>query len=211
MTLTEGEIEVFRQHILETGVLDPEGTHHEFVSGLHGQKLDFDTIPNDSELYKEWVDVNVRYIADRFDPLPTAILGVANGTNRLALDVARKLDSRVLGLESEKDPNDSRKLYLSDRAEIAITMVRPELVVVVEDVGTQGTNSVQPAKAAKNTGAKHVEVVTTWKRRAQLEKLDEAEIPYRAIIDQELPTYTSEQCRKLGFCALGWDFIERSK
>lgn len=204
--------EQFKEHLFAyPDFFDPEGTHHEFVSGLHGQKLDFDTIPNDSELYKEWVDVNARYIADGFDPLPAAILGVANGTNRLALDVARKLDSRVLGLESEKDPNDSRKLYLSDHAEIAITMVRPELVVVVEDVGTQGTNSVQPAKAARNAGAKHVEVVTTWKRRAQLEKLDEAEIPYRAIIDQELPTYTPEQCRKLGFCALGWDFIERSK
>ncbi len=31
---------VFRNHIVEApGVLDPEGVHHEFVSGMHGRKL----------------------------------------------------------------------------------------------------------------------------------------------------------------------------
>ena len=40
--------EIFRQHILAAGVLDPEGVHHEFVSGMHGRKLDFDTIPTGS-------------------------------------------------------------------------------------------------------------------------------------------------------------------
>jgi hypothetical protein len=85
-------IEVFQAHILEAGVLDPPNVHHEFVSGKHGRKLDFDTIDDESDLYKEWVGANVDFISDQFSQIPEVILGVANGTNRLALDVARRFN-----------------------------------------------------------------------------------------------------------------------
>lgn len=203
-------VEAFRQNILDSGyVLDPEGIHHEFVSGMHGQKLDFDNIEEDDNLYKQWTDVAANYIRDRYVPLPEMIIGVANGTNRTALDTARHFDGDVIGLVSKKDPQNSKKLWLGGIASRAIAQMRPNLVVVLEDVGTTGGNSVQVATACLDRGAKNVEVVTTWQRRAELEKLDEANIPHRAIINEPLPTYTPEDCQDHGFCAQGYELIER--
>jgi orotate phosphoribosyltransferase len=94
-----------------------------------------------------------------------------------------------------------------------IAGVKPELVVVFEDVGTTGSNSVQVARGALEAGALAVEVVTTWKRQPALGRLDEAGIPYRAIIDEVLPTYSPLECQTdpNGFHARGWDFIPRKK
>lgn len=202
-------VEVFRNHLLESGVLDPEGVHHEFVSGMHGQKLEFEKVEVDSPLYREWVDVNTETIRQIYDPLPEIILGVANGTNRLAMDVARELGREVKGFPTKKD--EKKVIRLTSLGKHVIGTLKPSLVVVVEDVGTRGTNSVQPAVAARINGARRVEVLTTWKRRTSLELLDEQEVSYRAIIDEPLPTYTPEECRDIGFCALNWQFIRRPK
>lgn len=204
-------IEAFKTHILEGGVLDPAGVHHEFVSGKHGRKLDFDTIATDSELYSEWVDANVDFINHEFSSTPPeVILGVANGTNRLALDVARRFNGTALGLVSEKDAQDSKVLRLNQLARRVISGILPELVVVVEDVGTTGSNSVQVASEARNAGAKKVIVVPTWQRQPHLTKLDEAGIAYIPIIGETLPTYDSDQCAIDGFCANGDEFIPRA-
>lgn len=201
-----------KAEILDAGyVLDPEGTHHEFVSGMHGRKLDFDNIETGNPLYNLWTETAADFIREEFPELPEMIIGVANGTNRTALDTARHFSGDVLGLVSEKDPQDSKKLYINHIAGLAIEAIKPELVVVLEDVGTTGSNSVQVAEGCRSAGAKNVEVVTTWKRREKLERLEEAGIPYRAIIDEELPTYTPEDCQDHGFCSQGWDFIEREK
>ncbi len=85
-------LEVFRNHIIEAGVLDAEGTHHEFVSGMHGRKLDFDTIENEDPLYAEWIGATADYLEEEFRGAPQFIIGVANGTNRVALDVARRFE-----------------------------------------------------------------------------------------------------------------------
>jgi orotate phosphoribosyltransferase len=201
----------FRDHIIEAGVLDPEGTHHEFVSGMHGRKLDFDTVETGSPLYDEWINVAAGFIAEEFPDLPEVILGVANGTNRVALDTARKFDGQVFGAVSEKDSQDSKVLRLGAAAGKLIMCMKPELVVVIEDVGTTGSNSVQVARHALEAGAKQVEVVTTWQRREVLERLVDAGIPYRAIINEPLTTYPPEECKGTGFCAQGWKFIPRGQ
>lgn len=212
MSELDQQVAHFRESIIGSGiVLDPEGTHHEFVSGMHGQKLDFDKIESGSPLYQEWVDVNAAFIKDKYPSIPTFILGVANGTNRLSEDVAPVLGGDVDGLITEKDEDNSKIIRLTHMADKAIRMVQPELVVVVEDVGTTGSNSVQAAVAAKEAGAKRVEVVTTWKRRRKLERLEEAGIPYQAIIDEPLTTYSPGECEAEGFCARGWEFIPRGK
>jgi orotate phosphoribosyltransferase len=204
------DIETLRAGIIDSGyVLDPEGTHHEFVSGMHGQKLDFDKISDDDPLYSLWTEVAADFIEEEFPRLPEIIIGVANGTNRTALDTARRFNGDVLGLTSIKDPQNSKKLYLTSLAGKVMEGIRPELAVVLEDVGTTGSNSVQVATACRDAGVKNVEVVTTWKRRAVLERLEEADVPHRAIIDEELPTYSPEDCKDHGFCSQGWDFIER--
>ncbi|CAN5441887.1 hypothetical protein BH10PAT3_BH10PAT3_1270 [soil metagenome] len=203
-------IEVFKAGILGASVLDPEGTHHEFVSGKHGQKLDFDVIPTGSLLYNEWVEVNVDFITDRHDEAEI-IMGVANGTNRLALDVAARFKGRKLGLVSEKDPENSKILRLGSLARRVIKSFEPELVVVVEDVGTTGSNSVQVAEACLDAGAKDVIVVPTWMRQPRLDRLEDADILYDPIINETLATYTPDECRATGFCAQGWEYIPRPK
>lgn len=206
--------EAFKQHVIDSGiVLDPEGTHHEFVSGMHGQKLDFDNIPDDTPLYREWVDTTTRFLVTTYDPLPKVIVGVANGTNRLARDVGTKLFGYSHSAPSAKDPENSKRLYLPDWAGRLIAALTPELVVVLEDVGTTGSNSVQVAQAVLDAGAQSAEVVVSWQRREQLERLDEAEVPYRAVIYDPLPTFTPEACaaEAEGFCARNWKFIPRTK
>jgi hypothetical protein len=208
------QIEAFRENIINSGyVLDPEGTHQEFVSGKHGRKLDFDNIDREGQLYDEWISVTAGFLQEEFPTLPEMIIGVANGTNRPALDTALRIVDgsigEVIGLVSAKDKANSKKLYLGAIATEAIKVKKPELVVVFEDVGTTGSNSVQVATACLKSGAQSVEVVTTWQRREKLEKLDEANIPHRAIINEPLPTYDPEECKEHGFCAQGWEFIPR--
>ncbi|MDB5168862.1 MAG: hypothetical protein JWO41_218 [Candidatus Saccharibacteria bacterium] len=203
------------EHNLQTSgqVIDLEGIHSEFVSGMHGQKVDFDKLGDQDELYGDWVDVNADYIEEQFPRLPEYILGVANGTNRVVHSVARRMNGRVVALESRKDKDNDKVLYLPPNVEKIITLTRPALVAVVEDVGTTGSNSVQVAVAAKEAGAGEVIVVTTWKRRPQLERLEEAGIEYMAIIDHPLPTFTPEDCETQpdGFCARDWEFKPRKK
>ena len=202
-------VEIFRSHILEAGVLDPEGVHHGLVSDMHGQKLDFDLIPTNSPLYSEWVSVAVAYISSGFSKLPEIIVGVANGTNRLALDVARQFDGQVFGAVSEKDRQNSKILRLGLVTGKLISAMRPEFVVVLEDVGTTGSNSVQVAQLCLEAGARSIEVVNTWQRRPQLERLIESGIPYQSIINEVLETYTPQDCQDHGFCADNWQFISR--
>lgn len=210
-------LEVFRSEIITGGlVMDPEGVHHEFVSGLHGQKLDFDNIPEDSELYRDWVGVNVDFIRNTYTQIPGALIGVANGTNRLARDVGAVMFGETTALPSAKDPENSKRLYLPEYTHKFLEIMQPKLAIVLEDVGTTGSNSVQVAEAALDAGAEYVEVVLTWQRRAQLERLREAKIPYRSIIEEALPTFTpgvDGTCATdpNGFCARGWEFIAREK
>lgn len=204
-----GEVQTFQRNIIEAGVLDPEAVHHEFVSGMHGRKLDFDTIPIGSPLYVEWINVATNFISSEFPQLPQIIMGVANGTNRVALDIARRFDGQVVGAASEKDSQSSKVLKLSPLAGRLVSALEPELVVVIEDVGTTGSNSAQVARHCLESGAQSVEVVTTWQRRPQLEKLEEAGIPYRAIINETLPIFTPEECTDTGYCSQGWQFIPR--
>lgn len=209
------DIEAFRDRIIECGyVLDPHGTHSEFVSGMHGQKLDFDNVDARTDpLYHEWIDVQVDFIRDNFPELPDFILGVANGTNRVAYSLGERFEGDVIPFASRKDKDNSKVLYLPRMAQMALQIIQPNIVVVVEDVGTTGSNSVQIAEQALENGAGDAIVVTTWKRRERLERLEEAGIEYLAIIDEPLPTFTPEDCASdpNGFCARDWQFKARAK
>lgn len=209
-------IETFRQHIVDDGsIMDPEGVHHGFVSGVHGQKLDFDKVSDGSELFGEWVDVSAHDINVHHLYLPRFVLGVANGTNRLALAVADRLTDisegteQVEGLVSAKDPDNRKRLFLPEVTLEAISAEEPELVVIVEDVGTRGTNSVQVAEQALLAGAKDVVVQVTWQRGIALTRLEERGVRYRAIIKEHLPDFEPEACRSAedGFCRRGWQFV----
>lgn len=204
--------ENFRNHIIESRyVLDPEGTHHEFVSGLHGRKLDFDLIPDGSELFHEWVDVAAKkirslYLSYGLLRSELLVISVANGTNRVVGPVAQKL--RANSALTEKDS--PRSVKLTPEAEELIAELKPSVAVVLEDVGTSGTTSATAVEAVRSAGVQRVEALNTWQRREKLEKLIGIKAAYSSIIYEPLPTYTPEDCQTEGYCAQNWEFIPRS-
>jgi hypothetical protein len=204
-------VDTFREQ-LEAVCLDPEGIHHELRSGLHGRKLDLgeENIPYDSPLHAEWEDQNVAYIKSTYDPQPNVIIGTANGTNCLAVNVARKLGGMTIGLETDKDPKDPNTIRLSRVAQLVLSTVGPASVLVLDDVGTTGFNAAQVALAVRKMGFTWIGVLYTYWRTEALPYLSDADIPTDAIIHNPLPTFTPEQCNQPGNpCAKGWDLIKR--
>lgn len=185
-------IKKLRDRVLKEGVLDSEDLHHEFVSGLHGRKLDFDKIETGSEFYQQWVDALVKFIKEEYDSEPDMILGVANGANRLAVSVAAGLGNSTIGLMTEKETSKSSKLHKS--VEDIINGYKPKLVLVIEDVGTAGTTSATAAKKALVAGAQQVTVLNTWQRNKKLEKLEEAGFEYKSMILEPMPNYEPDAC-----------------
>lgn len=210
--MANSKIEDFKKHIIESGiVLDPEGVHHEFVSGMHGRKLDFDSIPDNSPLFNEWVDVVTDFIRETYPDInlaKTAILSVAGGTNRLVGPIADKLGGGSVALLTEKVS--PKEVKLTDESVKKLQALQPDLVITVEDVGTKGTTSATAIKSARAAGAKRVEAINTWQRRARLEELDAINAVNHSIILDELPTYSAEECRANGYCAKGWEYIEHA-
>lgn len=203
--MTEQKIQELEAAILSSNVIEGEGTHSEFVTSTHGRKVDMDLILTASELYEQWTDVISSYIQENYETQPTALIGVANGANRLAVSLATKLPNRPFGLMTEKASSKSVKLSVSV-ADI-ITQYQPEFVLVLEDVGTSGTSSLTAVKELKAAGAQHVEVLNTWQRTEKLYKLEEAGIPYRSIIKHLLPTYQPEDCE---YCKAGVELIKHA-
>lgn len=202
----------FKQKIMNSNVLDPEGLHHEFVSGLHGRKLDFDLIESDSDLFKQWVEVVTGAIKMLYKDIPTGklvLLSVAGGTNRLVGPVADKIGGGVTALLTEK--TSPKSVRLTEEAKKKLSELNPDLVLALEDVGTRGTTSATAVLSAKEAGAKKVEALNTWQRSEVLDELEAIGAKYQAIIKELLPNLTPEECRKNGYCAKGWKLILHAK
>lgn len=197
------DLQTFKRQVLDAGILDPEGVHHEFARGTHGRKLDFDLIAEDTALYKDWVALSAAAIRSR--RMPFAVLGIANGTNRLARDVARKLD--VMVLYTRKVSAREVALTKESLAELANSTKRG-LVIAIEDVGTTGGTAYTGIHSLLEAGIEEVEGQFTWKRTDELPAFSEAGLTYQALIDEPLPTYTAEQC---SYCAQGWKLIPHAQ
>ena len=192
-----------RDKIIEGGVLDPEGTHHEFAYGGHGRKLDFDLITNDHPLYPIWIDAIVNEL-DARPALPRAVLGIANGTNRLARDVAAALGIAALYTRKVSP----RKVTITDTSkELFSTLDMGAEITALEDVGTSGGTTLTGLRTLQEVGASNFNALISWQRTESLSTLAAAGILYRSIIYEPLPTYTPEQCVAEGYCAQGWDLI----
>ena len=194
----------FKDQILNSGILDPEGTHHEFASGNHGRKLDFDLIDSDSSLYQKWVDVIVQDIRAH-TPLPDVVFGVANGMNRMAKSVGEALSiaeitTRKLSNGTIEIPETSKKLMLGKNISFAL---------ILEDVGTTGASAYSVAQSANALGIDRVQILFTWQRVNKLTALRDSQTPHRSIIRKDMPTYSPEQCRASGYCFMGWKLIRR--
>lgn len=185
-------LDELKHKILANKVLDPEDIHHEFVSGIHGRKLDFDSIPTGSELYEEWIDACAQFIRENYKGQPDMIVGVANGANRMAVSIASRLANRTYGLITEKLTPTS--VGLARVSQDFISSYKPAFVLIVEDVGTAGTTSATAAAEALKAGAKKVSVLNTWQRRERLERLEQAGVDYHSMIKEFLPTYEPDAC-----------------
>lgn len=205
MTLRSVTPEAFKEHILTSGVLE-KGTHHEFVGHTHGQKVDMgDIVPGLPE-YDEWVEINTQQIFQNWDEVPEAIIGIAKGTNELALDVAVNLGTFGLQTEKYDDPEDPsrKKVRLTEFARQMVVQEGLKRILILEDVGTKGTTAVQIALELLALGVEYVEVQITWPRNEAMERLDEYNIPWRGIIKHLLPDHPADSCP---LCAEGQECI----
>lgn len=206
MSLEEKTLE-FKQKIIDSGIVDGQGVHHVFSQGLHGQKIDFDLIEDKSELYGEWVDLTTEFITQNYDKLPDIVVGVANGTNRLALSVAEILGDEVTGLVTVKPGGSRNQPVLTDESVKKIQDLKPKSALILEDVGTRGTNSASVYRSLQQTGVGSIEVLNTWQRSENLALLDDEGAKYKAVIKDVLTNYPPEECKKSGFCARGWQLL----
>lgn len=208
----QADIDRFRDRVFTDPleVLDPEGMHHEFVSGNHGRKLDFDKIIEGSDFYIEWVSIYARAVRSMYaDRLPDALVGIANGANRLATSIAPLLGSGVLGLTTEK--LDAKTVRLDEEARLAIKNIDIRFAVTIEDVGTTGSTTATAINDLRSAGVSRIESVNGWQRNDTLPRLDELKVPYHAVILNPLPMYSPLECEKSGYHAQGWKFIEHAK
>jgi hypothetical protein len=202
------EVDTFKRHILEGDVLDSEGTHHEFANYGHGRKLDFDVIPDDTPLCEEWADLNAQAIRQR-GGLVLAVLGVANGTNRLSREVGSRLG--VKSLYTEKISPRAVRITAASRKWLIDRAGENGLVIALEDVGTTGGTALTAIEDAQTVGVAKVEGQFTWQRTDTLPAFDAAGVAYHAIIHEPLATYKADQCIAEGYCAEGWVLIPHSQ
>ncbi len=198
--------ERFREKLDEEGIVTT-GRHHVFSQGLHGQKVDFDRIASGSLLDDEWTQVNVRafrqahpYIRSQF------LVSIANGTIDLVNGMTREMRGDVTALHTVKDPEDNMPYLSKEAVEIiaGLDVIRKPELTLVEDTSSTGRKTAFVARQIRKVNPDvHLEVQTTFQRQEVLPELDDLEISYHAIIKEILPTYTQDECRKIGFCALG--------
>lgn len=200
-----------KKQILSSGILDKEGVHHVFSQGLHGRKLDFDLIPDGSELFEQWVEVVSAFIRANYSAPPEAVIGVANGTNRLALAVAEKLGQGTTGLTTVKPAGSRNQPVLTEESKKELKSLNPKLIIILEDVGTRGTNSASVAESVRELGFDNLEVINTWQRSENLPLLDEINVPYKAIIKEILISYNPKECKKTGYCSKDWELLGHGK
>ncbi|HSW66262.1 MAG TPA: phosphoribosyltransferase [Bacillota bacterium] len=190
-------------------ILDPEGVHHGFARGTHGRKLNFDLIEEGTPLYDRWIRLQAGLIRARVLDVAAAglvLVGVASGTNRLARDVGSELGLEYL--TTRKTSPSSVELDDESVQKASETFFRRALVV--EDVGITGGTALTAAISTRAHSANTdipVRGLFSWIRTDTLTPLDEADMPYWAIIHDPQPTYSPEICAQMGYCAFGWELV----
>jgi hypothetical protein len=108
----------FRDRLLAVpGFVEPDGFHHVFADGDHGQKFDWNACVNGMPAYEE----ARKRAGDRIHETgePSHLLGTANGAIDITLDVVeymqRRYNSHIAPLFTQKDPQ-TKKVSLSANA-----------------------------------------------------------------------------------------------
>lgn len=207
------EIEMFKNNLIAANIADPEGVHSEFVGDGHGQKIDFDRIATDSTLFDEWRNVTANVIKRQY-PLHRylngiVLLSVAGGTNRFVGPLAEAIGTGYTPALTQKIS--SKEVSLTEDAKELFATAKPDLIIPIEDVGTTGKTSSTAVIAVRrffdSDRTPEIKVLNTWQRTIALPRLEEIDVSYSSIIYEPLPTYSPEQCRTAGYCALNWKLI----
>lgn len=200
----QADVDRFRERVYTdpVGVLDPEDLHHEFVSGNHGRKLDYDKIEIGTDFYIEWVTVYARAVKEMY-PMrsPDALVGIANGANRLSRDVGH-----LLGIASLTTVKVSAKeVKLDDDALETIEEYGIKFALTIEDVGTTGGTTVTAVNDLRLAGVPRIESVNFHQRNLVLPKLVAARTPHDSVIIDPLPMFSATECMTApdGYCGSG--------
>ncbi len=203
-------IEKFESELFAANIIDPDGVHSVFTSGLHGQKINFKQIPDGSELFDLWVTTTARYIDENYPETEVPELFVASvdsGTNRLVGPVAEELGCRA-SAHLTKKVRDGEIVLVPDAVD-AIRVYSPDLVLFLDDAGTTGCTVSTGVIHARAVGARRTAVLYAIQRSGTLPSLDDIDADYGAMIKREMPAYTAEECAQDYFCAAGWDLRKR--
>jgi len=188
------------------GILDPPSLHHEFVSGNHGRKLDFDKIPTGSDLYIQWTALFARVIKAIYKGgEPNTLVGIANGANRLPRSLAPLLGEGVLALTTEKEGSGSVKLDSISTALADEDVRNQDLVLIIDDVGSTGGTAASVVSSLRKVGFSRIEAMYFWQRSPNLPAFDDLGISYKAVITEELPMFAPDEClaEPEGYCHQG--------
>lgn len=192
-------VDGYKEQLWEAGILETD-CHRVFAGGQHGQKLCFEVVRRGTPLYRRGIKAKVEKIGEipRQGKGIIAILGIAEGTNQEALDVADYRGGRTVGLQTEKV--NKKSVRLTQIARRVLMAVDPGLVVLSEDASTRGTVCASVVPEIRSLGVENIAVVTTWQRQPELPALDRLGVPYYPLIQEYLPTYSFQECRVQGFC-----------
>lgn len=199
----------FEHYLLELGIKD-EDCHHEFTTGLHGEKLDFDVVTRGTREWDMWVELSAAETRQIF-PGPDApcLVSIANGTIDITEAIADELNAHgnyetpVLVAHTEKFVIDEQKIVqLSEAAKKLIAFYGIDQVVEIDDAATTGSTTAMPIPKLRELGVNDIRVLYAWLRNPHLPYLDAQKIQYYGLINEHyLPNYTAEDCQDHGFCA----------
>ncbi len=191
------------QRALEQAGVKNESVHHEFVTGVHGIKIDFDVTHNNrsSPLYIAGVMFKASLIMrESGGEGVIGILGIDTGTTRHAKDVATVITSagfamRAVALTTHKRIEDGKKhIELTDETRELVSAHKIRHIAIDDDTGTTGSSTAQPVPALRDLGVEDISVYYDWIRNPELPYLDELGVAYEGIIRVCLPDYEPDDC-----------------
>lgn len=208
--MSNQRVEKYWGRMLESGLVETK-QHHEFRDGLHGYKADYGRVaPDGSNMFYEGAGLVADHISDHqhYSGIPQAIVGVANGANKLALAVAEELGPGVIGVQTAKNRYDPSILELPLSSRWSLIDIRPEFALVLDDIGTSGSTTAQVANLCIDLNIPRVEALYLVQRSTNLHYLGRIGVAYQTVIYHPMINMTEVDCQKSGPCSVGVELVE---
>lgn len=203
-------VEQFEQNLLALGIKD-EVCHHEFTTGVHGEKLNFDLITPGSAEWRQWTELNASMIRQLYsDCQPPVLVSIADGTIDITEATALELNRfgnyedevRVAHTEKLVDDTGNKTVRLTEAAKQLLAYFGIQQAIEIDDAATTGSTTAMPVPKLREFGVSDIRVLYAWLRNRHLPHLDDLNVPYYGIVDGHyLPDYSPADCRDHGFCA----------